>query len=67
MAVGLSHKSLLLGVPQPPAQSGYGSSRLCAVMRPAWRAGNNKQTTEEMGNELGKIGTVFSDEAVKCL
>lgn len=40
---------------------------LRAAICPARRAGNNKQTAEETGNDFGKRGAVFSDEAVKCL
>lgn len=42
----------------------------CACVRclpPRSRAGNNKQTAERTGNDLGKIGVVFSAGAGKCL
>lgn len=42
----------------------------CACVRclpPRLRAGNNKQTAERTGNDLGKIGVVFSAGAGKCL
>lgn len=51
-------------VTQPWGCSSLGSA---AATRPARRAGNNKQTAAGTGNDLGKIGAVFSDEAANCL
>lgn len=55
--------------PVCPAQGARGATAAACVYHhpPCSRAGNNKRTAEETGNDLGKIEAVFSAGALKRL